>query len=197
MYLLDGPTPEVPRPQVLAPHPVAPIVHLPFDLQAAPMMPAPFDPGPQPMSPKMMPAPFDPGPQPMSPKIQPPEVSPEMPTLSPRQPPAPSPEPPKLPDPSPEPLDPLGAGQGVDESYLLEESKENVHHVPKTKIARVLAERRMRGEADSQVSQTSDKQTVQVSVQTSSFVKGCKVEVHIHGLEDLQFYGVPVQAIGA
>lgn len=182
-----GPTPEVPRPHVLAPHPLAPIVPLHLDLRAEAMMPAPLDPGPQPVSPK----------------IQPPELefSPEVPTQSPRQPPAPNLEPPEIADPGPQSLDPLGAGQGVDESYEAyyeaEENKENVHDVPKTKIARVLAERRMRSEADSQVSQTSDKQIVQVSVHTGSFAKSCKVEVHIHGLEDPQFYGVPAQAIGA
>merc|ERR1719335_1186646 len=179
MYFSYGPSPEVPRPQVLAPHPLAPVVPIHLDLRAEPMM---------------MPAPLDPGPPPMSPKMQPPEVSPEVPTLSPRQPPAPNLEPPEPADPSPQ-VGHLGAWQGVDESYQPEESKENEHLVPKTKIARILAERKMRTEANSQVSQTSDKQIVQVSVETSNFAKSCKVEVHIHGLENLHFCGVPQQAI--
>lgn len=187
MYLSYGPQPEVPRPQVLAPHPIAPV------------MPPPFEPQP---SVPMMPAPFNPGPQPVSPRIPAPEVSPEVPTLSPRQPLVPSPEPPEPADPSPQPLDFLGkgAGKGVDEPYETfqpEESIQHAHQVRKTKIAEVLAERRMRREADSRVSQTSGTQIVEVSVQTTSVMKSCKVEVHIHGLEALPLYGVPEQAIGA
>jgi hypothetical protein len=138
----------------------------------------------------------------MSPRVHVPEPSPDVPTISPRQPPAHSPEAPELLDPSPGAFDHLSevASDSAEEFYQnsqQEEIIEKMHKVRKSKIAEVLAERRMQGEAESQVSQTSEKQFVKVSVQTNSVVKSCRVEVHIHGLESLQLHGIPEQAVGA
>lgn len=162
----------------------------------APMMPAPINPEPHIEMHLHASDPGIPGPEA-------PVLIPEVPVLDPEppenpdpkiQPPVHNPEPPEHPDPSFHIPEPFEEGDGEPYQKMQpEEQLQNVLQVRKSRIAEVLAERRMRSEADSQVSGTSEKQSVQVSVHTSSAVKNCKVEVHIHQ----HMYGVPEQAIGA